>query len=54
MKATGVLPEQIEQGSRGFTLQEIKEQISLPSAFDCCKSYMDDEGEEHKKTRKKS
>ena len=54
MKATGNLPEQIEQGSRGFTLQEIKEQISLPSAFDCCKKYMDDEGEEQKKSRKKS
>ena len=53
MKATGSLPEQIEQGTRGFTLQEIKEQISLPSAFECCKKYMGDEGEEQKKSRKK-
>lgn len=54
MKATGSLPEQIEQGTKGFTLQEIKEQISLPSAFDCCKKYMEDEGEEQKKSRKKT
>jgi len=52
-KAAGSLPEQIEQGTEGFTLQEIKEQISLPSAFDCCKKYMDDEGKEQKKSRKK-
>ncbi len=37
----GILPEKIEQGTKAFTLQEIKEQISLPSAFDCCKKYMD-------------
>ena len=54
IKAAGDLPEQIEQGTRVFTLREIKEQISLPSAFDCCKKYMSDEGEEQKKTRKKS
>ena len=52
-KTAGSLPEQIEQGTRGFSLQEIKEQISLPSAFDCCKKYMSDEGEEQKKSRKK-
>ena len=52
-KAAGSLPEQIEQGTEGFTLQEIKEQISLPSAFDCCKKFMSDEGEEQKKSRKK-
>ena len=48
------LPEQINQGSRPFTLQEIKEQISIPSAFDCCKKYMDGTTEEQKKSRKKS
>jgi A/G-specific adenine glycosylase len=53
-KATGSLPEQIEQGTRIFTLREIKEQISLPSAFDCCKKFMSDEGEEQKKSRKKT
>jgi A/G-specific adenine glycosylase len=53
-KATGSLPEQIEQGTRVFTLREIKEQISLPSAFDCCKKFMSDEGEEQKKSRKKT
>ena len=52
-KATGSLPEQIEQGTQVFSLQEIKEQISLPSAFDCCKKYMSDEGEVQKKSRKK-
>ncbi len=48
------LPEKIEQGTKPFTLQEIKEQISLPSAFDCCKKYMDGKTEEQKKSRKKS
>ncbi len=48
------LPEQIEQDTKSFTLQEIKEQISIPSAFDCCKKYMEDEWQEQKKTRKKS
>ena len=52
-KATGSLPEQIEQGTQVFSLQEIKEQISLPSAFDCCKKYMSDEGKVQKKSRKK-
>jgi len=47
------LPEQIEQGVQSFTLQQIKEQISLPSAFDCCKKYMNDKIEKQKKTRKK-
>jgi len=47
------LPEHIEQGSKPFTLREIKEQISLPSAFDCCKKYMDGTTEEQKKSRKK-
>jgi len=50
----GCLPENIEQGAKPFTLQEIREQISLPSAFDCCKKYMDGTTEEQKKTRKKS
>ena len=51
MKEADRLPE---QDTSSLTLQEIKEQISLPSAFDCCKKYMNDEGEEQKKTRKKS
>lgn len=38
----GVLPEALRQDSGSFTLQKIKEQISLPSAFDCCKNYMED------------
>ncbi len=37
----GLLPAQIEQELKAFSLQEIKEQISLPSAFDCCKKYME-------------
>ncbi len=48
------LPETIKQGSKPFTLQEIKEQISIPSAFDCCKKYMDGAKEEQKKSRKKT
>lgn len=48
------LPKHIEQGSQPFTLSEIKEQISLPSAFDCCKKYMDGFTEEQKKSRKKT
>ncbi len=48
------LPEHIEQGSAPFTLQEIKEQISIPSAFDCCKKYMDGNIEEQKKSRKRT
>ena len=54
LKRAGKLPEKIEQESKSFTLQEIKEQISLPSAFDCCKKYMDDSAEQQKKSRKKS
>lgn len=54
MKKAGIMPEKIEQGTRSFTLREIKEQISIPSAFDCCKKYMDDSVEEQKKSRKKS
>ena len=45
------LPENIEQGIKPFTLQEIREQISIPSAFDCCKKYMDGTTEEQKKSR---
>ncbi len=41
LKEAEMLPQDIEQDSKTFTLQEIKEQISLPSAFDCCKKYMD-------------
>lgn len=48
------LPEEIEQGTKSFTLQQIKEQVSLPSAFDCCKKYMNDKTEEQKKSRKKT
>ena len=48
------LPDEIEQGIKSFTWKEIKEQISIPSAFDCCKKYMDDTVEEQKKSRKKS
>lgn len=54
MREAGSLPENIEQGTKAFTLQEIKEQISIPSAFDCCKKYMNDIVEEQKKSRKKS
>ena len=31
------------QEIKHFTIKEIKEQISIPSAFDCCKKYMEDE-----------
>lgn len=48
------LPVNTEPGTKSFTLQEIKEQISIPSAFDCCKKYMDGTTEEQKKSRKKS
>lgn len=37
----GLLPVLKEQGLLPFTLQQIREQISIPSAFDCCKKYMD-------------
>ncbi len=37
------LPQKIAEGTRLFELQEIKEQISIPSAFDCCKKYMENE-----------
>lgn len=47
------LPDFINEGTRPFTLQEIKEQISIPSAFDCCKKYMDGTKEE-KKSRKRT
>ena len=47
-----VLPENIRQGAVPFTLQEIKEQISIPSAFDCCKKYMEGTKEEKQKSRK--
>ena len=30
------------RGIKAFTLPEIKEQISIPSAFDCCKEYMEE------------
>ena len=52
LKKAGILPKQIEQESKSFTLQEISEQISIPSAFDCCKKYMSDEQEEQKKSSK--
>lgn len=54
LKKCGSLPEQIEQGTKSFTLQEIREQISIPSAFDCCKKYMDGNTEEQKKSRKRT
>ena len=53
LRAAGTLPQQIEQGSKPFTLQKIKEQISIPSAFDCCKKYMSGIEEEQKKSRKR-
>lgn len=37
------LPHSIEQEIKTFTVQEIKEQVSVPSAFDCCKKYMEEE-----------
>jgi len=49
-----LLPEQKEQELKLFTLQEIKEQISIPSAFDCCKKYMDGVRKEQKKSRKRT
>lgn len=54
MKGAGHLPEGVEKDSALFTLQEIKEQISLPSAFDCCKKYMNEFTEEQKKSRKRT
>ncbi len=51
---TGCLPEKMQLDSKAFTMQEIKEQISIPSAFDCCKKYMDGTKEEQKKSRKKT
>ena len=36
------LPVILEQDSKVFTRKEIKEQISIPSAFDCCKKYMEE------------
>ena len=36
------LPVMLEQDSKVFTRKEIKEQISIPSAFDCCKKYMEE------------
>ena len=48
------LPDKIKQGSEPFTLKKISEQISIPSAFDCCKKYMDGTTEEQKKSRKKT
>ncbi len=35
-----LLPVMIKEDSKTFTKQEIKEKISIPSAFDCCKKYM--------------
>ena len=51
---TGLLPENIGQGTKSFTMGEIKEQISIPSAFDCCKKYMEEYTEEQKKSRKRT
>lgn len=45
--------EKEEPETKTFTLQEIKEQISIPSAFDCCKKYMEETMEEQRKSRKK-
>lgn len=36
------LPEGIQEDAVFFSIQEIKEQISIPSAFDCCKYYMEE------------
>jgi len=46
LKEAGILPSQIGQETKAFTLQEINRQISIPSAFDCCKKYMSDTREE--------
>ncbi|MBP3568001.1 MAG: A/G-specific adenine glycosylase [Lachnospiraceae bacterium] len=35
------LPQTMPSDVKAFTPQEIKEQISIPSAFDCCKKYID-------------
>ena len=48
LKENGFLPATLPAGSKAFTLQEIKEQISIPSAFDCCKKYMN--GSKEKKS----
>ena len=34
------LPMKLEENSRKFTKKEIEEEISIPSAFDCCKKYI--------------
>jgi len=48
LKENCFLPETLPEGAKAFTLQEIKEQISIPSAFDCCKKYMN--GSKEKKS----
>lgn len=45
VRLAGALPTQFTKDSKSFTLKEIREQLSIPSAFDCCKKYMDDETE---------
>ena len=42
LAGTMVLPHFIEKDTKKFTTKEIREQISIPSAFDCCKKYMED------------
>ncbi|MBO5351775.1 MAG: A/G-specific adenine glycosylase [Lachnospiraceae bacterium] len=39
--AEACLPQKLEKGTKLFSLKEIREQISIPSAFDCCKKYME-------------
>lgn len=41
MAEAGVLPEALKEATKSFGLWEIQEQISIPSAFDCCKKYME-------------
>ncbi len=38
----GCLPKQMQQDFEWFDVQKMKEQISIPSAFDCCKRYMEE------------
>ena len=53
MKEAEILPMQIERDSKIFNLREIKEQISIPSAFDCCKKYMNATKEEKESRKRK-
>lgn len=54
LAGNSMLPDSIDREVHWFTPQEIEEQISLPSAFDCCKKYMDELTEKQKKSRKRT